>query len=70
MDTAAVPELGYGQLQGPGLILEGKSYPISHMGRQVPVHIVGCSIPGQKDGRVAGAAWFSPHSLVQTFLNT
>lgn len=65
-------ELGYGQLQGArGLILEGKSYPISHMGRQVPVHIVGCKVSlDKRTAGVAGAARFSPHSLVQTFLNT
>ena len=64
-------ELGYGRLQRHKAVsIENKSYPISHIWENMPIHLVGARIdmdkrtPGQ-----AGAAQASPHSLVQEFLN-
>lgn len=64
-------ELGYGRLQTSKAIeIEGKSYPISHIWMQTPVHLVGCRIDlDRRTAGVAGAARTSPHSLVQEFLN-
>ena len=64
-------ELGYGRLQRhKAVTIENKTYPISHIWENMPIHLVGARIdmdkrtPGQ-----AGAAQASPHSLVQEFLN-
>ena len=64
-------ELGYGRLQRHKAVsIENKTYPISHIWENLPIHLVGARIdmdkrtPGQ-----AGAAQASPHSLVQEFLN-
>ena len=64
-------ELGYGRLQRHKAVsIENKTYPISHIWENMPIHLVGARIdmdkrtPGQ-----AGAAQASPHSLVQEFLN-
>ena len=64
-------ELGYGRAPvSKAIELEGKSYPISHMWQNVPIHLVGYKIGlEKKTAGVAGAARTSPHSLVQEFLN-
>ncbi len=65
-------ELGYGRLQTSRAVeLEGKSYPVSHAwGEHVPIHLVSFRVPLDKPTPgVAGAARFSPHGLVQEFLN-
>jgi hypothetical protein len=64
-------ELGYGRLQGAGkLEIEGKDYPVSHMWKHSPIHLVGFRIDlDRRTEKVAGASRMSPHSLVQEFLN-
>jgi len=64
-------ELGYGRLPvARGLELDGVSYPISHLGQSVPVHLVSFKMDlDSRTSGVAGAARRSPHSLVQEFLN-
>jgi len=64
-------ELGYGRLSAAkGIAAEGKPYPISHVWRAVPLHLVGANvdIDKRKSGTV-GAATMSPHGLVQELLN-
>ena len=65
-------ELGYGRLGRPTekLVVEGREYPISHLWESVPIHLLGCRIDlDRRQARVAGAARFSPHSMMQEFLN-
>jgi hypothetical protein len=64
-------ELGYGRLAAAGSPeIDGKSYPISHEARSVPVHLVGWNVDlDRRTQGVAGAARTSPHGLVQEFLN-
>jgi hypothetical protein len=64
-------ELGYGRLEpAKGLTAEGKPYPISHIWRTLPLHLVGANIDLDKRTRGAvGAATMSPHGLVQEYLN-
>ena len=64
-------ELGYGRLSpAKGLEIEGKSYPVSHMWCNTPIHLTGCRIElDRRTTGVAGAARMSPHSMVQEFLN-
>ncbi len=64
-------ELGYGRLSlARGLEIEGKSYPISHIWENTPIHLVGCRIDlDRRTTGVAGASRMSPHSMVQEFLN-
>ncbi len=64
-------ELGFGRLSpARELVIEGKSYPISHLWERVPIHLVGAGVSLDRRARgVAGAASSSPHSLVQEFLN-
>jgi hypothetical protein len=64
-------ELGYGRLSpAKGLEIEGKSYPVSHMWCNSPIHLTGCRIDlDRRTTGVAGAARMSPHSMVQEFLN-
>ncbi|RCK72740.1 MAG: putative restriction /modification enzyme [Anaerolineae bacterium] len=64
-------ELGFGQLSPAKAVqIEGKSYPISHRWRNVPIHLVGCRLDLDQRARgVAGAARISPHSLLQEYLN-
>ena len=65
-------ELGYGNLPlSKGFEIEGKSYPISHVGDNVVIHLIGYNIKlDERTAGVAGAAKMSPHSLVQLFLNS
>ena len=64
-------ELGFDQLDvSPGLELEGKPYPISHLWQSIPIHLVGVGVDlERRSPRVVGAASASPHGLVQEFLN-
>lgn len=64
-------ELGYGRLPIAKTVeVHDKSYPISHLWQQVPIHLVGCGVEMDHLTRgVAGAARSSPHSLVQELLN-
>ncbi|MCZ7652512.1 MAG: N-6 DNA methylase [Thermoanaerobaculia bacterium] len=64
--------LGFGRLQAARGAVEiaGRSYPISHLWHQVPLHLVGAGV--DLDARtkgLAGAATASPHSLLQEYLN-
>ncbi len=64
--------LGYGRLNPTkkSFDIEEKSYPISHLWQQVPMHLVGCNVElDKRTARVAGASQASPHSLVQELLN-
>lgn len=64
--------LGYGRLNPTkqSFDIEGKSYPISHLWQQVPMHLVGCNVElDKRTARVPGASQASPHSLVQELLN-
>ena len=64
-------ELGYGRLTiHRAFEIEGKSYPISHLWQNTPIHLV--TFRQDLDRRTPGArgaARVSPHSLVQEFLN-
>jgi hypothetical protein len=64
-------ELGYGRLPiAKNVEAGGRSYPISHLWQQTPIHLVGCGVDLDHMTRgVAGAARSSPHSLVQELLN-
>ncbi len=64
-------ELGYGRLPiAKNVEVQSKSYPISHLWQQTPIHLVGCNVDLDHMTRgVAGAARSSPHSLVQELLN-
>jgi len=64
-------ELGYGRLMTRrAWELDGRTYPISHLWADTPIHLVGCRVSlDKKQAGVAGAARVSPHSLVQEFLN-
>ncbi len=64
-------ELGYGRLPiAKNVEVGDKSYPISHLWQQTPIHLVGCGVDLDRMTRgVAGAARSSPHSLVQELLN-
>ncbi len=64
-------ELGYGRLPtSKAVVIEGKSYPISHFWQPAPIHLIGCRVDiDRRTAGVAGAARISPHSLVQEFLN-
>lgn len=64
-------ELGYGRLQtSRAFEISGKSYPVSHFWKNSPIHLVGCRVQlDRRTAGIAGAARFSPHGLVQEFLN-
>jgi len=64
-------ELGYGRLPtSKAVVIEGKSYPISHFWQPAPIHLIGCRVDiDRRTAGVAGAARISPHGLVQEFLN-
>lgn len=64
-------ELGYGRLPaGKGFEIEGKSYPISHVWQNTPIHLLGRNVDLDRATKgVAGAARRSPHGLMQEFLN-
>lgn len=64
-------ELGYGQLQPTKAVELGeRTYPISHFWNNVPVHLVGANVDlDRRSEGVPGPARYSPHGLVQEFLN-
>jgi len=64
-------ELGYGRLAAAtALEVDGRTYPVSHLWQQVPIHLVGCGVDlDRRTPGVAGAARMSPHGLVQELLN-
>ena len=64
-------ELGYGRLSKSSQIdIDGKQYPVSHIWKNVPIHIVGCNIDlDRRTAGVAGASKMSPFGMVQEFLN-
>ncbi len=63
-------QLGYGRLNPTkkSFDIDEKSYPISHLWEQMPIHLVGCNLDLDKRS-VAGASRTSPHSMVQELLN-
>ncbi len=64
-------ELGYGRLPTAKAIeIEGKSYPISHLWQQTPIHLVSARVDlDTRTAGVAGASRISPHGLTQELLN-
>ena len=64
-------ELGYGRLSAAKSIeIEGKSYPISHLWQQTPIHLVSARVDlDTRTAGVAGASRISPHGLTQELLN-
>src|SRR5215813_6899301 len=64
-------ELGYGRLSAAKSIeIEGKSYPISHLWQQTPIHLVSARVDlDTRTAGVAGASRVSPHGLTQELLN-
>jgi hypothetical protein len=64
-------ELGYGRLLASKAIeVESKSYAVSHLWQNTPIHLVGAGVGlDQRTAGVAGAAKMSPHGLVQELLN-
>ncbi|MBN1284868.1 MAG: hypothetical protein JXB47_05695 [Anaerolineae bacterium] len=63
--------LGYGRLDAaPAVEIDGKSYPVSHRWRSVPIHLLGCKVDlDRRTPGIPGAATGSPHSILQVFLN-
>lgn len=64
-------ELGYGRLRTTTAFeIEGKTYPVSHLWGNLPIHLLGCgvSLDARTQG-VAGASRMSPHSMLQELLN-
>jgi len=64
-------ELHYGRLNPTkALEVNGKSYPVSHGWRSVPIHLVGYGVKlDTRTPGVAGAARYSPHGMMQELLN-
>ena len=66
-------QLGYGRVPvagAGGIRVVDKSFPISHLWGQVPVHLLGERIElDRRTAGVAGAAGQAPQSLVQELLN-
>lgn len=65
-------QLGYGRLNPTkkSFDIEEKSYPISHLWEQMPIHLIGCNLDlDKRSAGVAGASRSSPHSMVQELLN-
>ncbi|MBW2121253.1 MAG: N-6 DNA methylase, partial [Deltaproteobacteria bacterium] len=64
-------ELGYGRLlTAKAIYLDGKSYPVSHIWNNVPIHLLGFRIDlDRRTPGLAGAARSSPHSMIQELLN-
>jgi hypothetical protein len=64
-------ELGYGRLSlTRSLEVKNKSYPVSHLWENTPIHLIGCKL--DLDTRVegvTGAARMSPHGMIQDLLN-
>lgn len=64
-------ELGYGRVQtASAVVIDGKSYAVSHAWGNVPIHLVGCRVElGTRSRGVAGAATKPPHGTLQELLN-
>jgi len=64
-------ELGFGRLATARAVeLDGKSFAVSHLWGNTPIHLVGCAIDlDTRTEGVAGAARMTPHGLVQELLN-
>lgn len=64
-------ELGYGRLPSTRpIIIDGTSYPVSHLWVNVPIHLIGSGVGlDTRTPGIAGAARSSPHGLVQVLLN-
>lgn len=66
-------QLGYGRVpQTPagGLVVDGKSFAVSHHWGEVPIHLLGARIDlDRRSTGVAGAAGQAPQSMVQELLN-
>lgn len=66
-------ELGYGRLEtapAGGVIADDKAFPVSHLWRANPIHLLGAGVDlDRRTGGVAGAAKAAPHSMVQELLN-
>ena len=64
-------ELGYGRLPTAKAIeIEGKSYSISHLWQQTPIHLISARVDlDTRTAGVAGASRISPHGLTQELLN-
>jgi hypothetical protein len=66
-------QLGYGQLEttpAGGLVAEDKSFPISHVWRALPIHLLGWNVPiDKRTAGLKGAANAAPTSLAQELLN-
>jgi len=64
-------ELGFGNLEVVHSLDTGeKSYPVSHIYKNTPIHLLGFNVDiDTRSKGVTGAATQSPHSLVQEFLN-
>lgn len=63
-------QLGYGRLNPTkkSFDIDEKSYPISHLWQQIPIHLVGCNIDLDKRS-LTGTSRSSSHSMLQEFLN-
>lgn len=66
-------QLGYGRVPptpAGGITVDGKSFPVSHLWGQVPIHLLGARIDLDRlTAGAAGAARQAPQSLVQELLN-
>jgi len=66
-------ELGYTELSptpAGGITVEGTSFPVSHLWRHVPVHMLGWGTDlDRRTARRAGAANAAPQSMLQQVLN-
>ncbi|MBX9627956.1 MAG: N-6 DNA methylase [Gemmataceae bacterium] len=61
--------LEYGTLDDAKLVIGEKPYPISHVRRQTPIHLVSFRQDLDKRVEAGGGKQASPHGLVQEFLN-
>lgn len=66
-------QLGYGRVPTTGkggIVIDGHSFPVSHLWGPVPIHLLGARTPlDTRTKGVAGAAGSSPQSMVQELLN-
>jgi methylase of polypeptide subunit release factors len=63
--------LDYGRVApANAVVIDGKTYPISHRWEQIPIHLLGCNIEiDKRTPGIPGAATMIPHSLMQVYLN-
>jgi len=64
-------ELGFGRVAtAQAIVVDERSYAISHAWGSVPIHLLGARVSlEKKQAGLAGAARSSPHGLVQDLLN-